>query len=147
MAKFCSQCGSPLRETDKFCRKCGAAVRLQSQATQTQSQPPQTQSPAPSYSAPSAPAAPFENPEGTVLLGNMKKADPESPSVKKAEIHLSLNEMLEGCSKVVDFGTGKKYELSIPAGLSPEDMITVEPPGLVDSDTGRPCKIELTVML
>jgi hypothetical protein len=55
--------------------------------------------------------------------------------------------MLEGCSKVVDFGTGKKYELSIPAGLSPGDTITVESESLIDGNTGRPCTIELNVRM
>ena len=113
MAKFCSKCGNPLQENDKFCRKCGD----------------------------------FDNPEGTVLLGGMNKVRFDSPAVRKADLHLSLNEMLEGCSKVVDFGTGKKYELSIPAGLSPGDTITVESESLIDGDTGRPCTIELSVRM
>lgn len=137
MAKFCSKCGNPLQENDKFCRKCGAPVR-------TIAPEPQVQRPAPSYDIPSND---FDNPEGTVLLGGMNKVRFDSPAVRKADLHLSLNEMLEGCSKVVDFGTGKKYELSIPAGLSPGDTITVESESLIDGDTGRPCTIELSVRM
>ena len=62
-------------------------------------------------------------------------------------MRFSLNELLEGCTKVVDFGTGKKFELSLPPGLSPNDIIMVEHSELIDSDTGRPCKIELTVLM
>ena len=91
MASICLECGSPLRENDKFCRKCGAPVRT------------------------------------------MTPAGFDSPSVKKGELSLSLSELLEGCRKVVDFGTG--------------DTITVESESLIDSDTGRPCKIELSIRM
>ena len=105
MASICLECGSPLRENDKFCRKCGAPVRT------------------------------------------MTPAGFDSPSVKKGELSLSLSELLEGCRKVVDFGTGKKYELSIPAGLSPGDTVAVESESLIDSDTGKPCRIELSIRM
>ena len=138
MPKFCTKCSSALTEGDKFCRKCGAPVRIINAGSQ--GGPVQSQ---PRDAAPS----PFDNPEGTVLLGNMGNVQYGGPVVKKAEMRFSLNELLEGCTKVVDFGTGKKFELSLPPGLSPNDIITVEHSELIDSDTGRPCKIELTVLM
>lgn len=102
MARFCSKCGSPLREKDNFCRKCGARVKA-------------------------------ETPK------------PQEHSVKKTVICLSAEEMRLGCTKVVDFGTGKKYGLDIPAGLSTGDIITAEPLGLTDPKTGMPCRIEMAV--
>lgn len=118
MARFCLNCGNLLKENDKFCRKCGTPVRTIAPPPQAQSTVPQAQSAAPSY---------------------------DMPSVKKADLCLPLSELLEGCRKVVDFGTGKKYELNIPAGLSPGDTVTVESENLIDGETGKPCTIELTI--
>ena len=138
MPRFCTKCGNALKDGDKFCRKCGAPVKTID-----------TVSPAGPVQRDhiNASPAPFENPEGTVLLGNMSNAQYGGPAVKKAEIRLTLSELLEGCTKVVDFGTGKKFELSIPPGLTPEDVITVEHSELIDSVTGKPCRIELTVLM
>ena len=73
MAKFCSKCENPLQENDKFCRKCGAPVK-------TIAPEPQMQSAAPSYDIPSND---FDNPEGTVLLGNMNKLREYVDSLEK----------------------------------------------------------------
>ena len=132
---FCTKCGHTLREGDKFCRKCGTQVR---RAAAT----------APAQKAPSgSDYAGLEKPEGTVFLGDLNRANHRGSSVRKASISLSLNEMLEGCSKVVDFGTGRRYELNIPPGLKPNSTITVKSPSLIDEATGMPCRIELTVLL
>ena len=135
MPRFCTKCGNALREKDRFCRKCGAQVRAISPE-------PSAFGAAPSYNADGN-----AGPSGSILPGGTGMADPEDTSVRKATIVLTLSEMLEGCSKVVDFGTGKKYELTIPAGLAPDDVVTVEDQSLVDGDTGKPCRIELSLKL
>ena len=142
--KFCNKCGNALKEGDKFCRRCGAPVR-------------QAQAPAPAPQAPAQPAPQTmampggydikENPEGTVLLGDINKVNKGTKTVKKAELALSIDEMLRGCSKVVDFGTGKRFELSIPPGLTPGDTIVVENTGIVDKVTGSECDFELTAII
>ena len=161
-AKFCTKCGNALKENDKFCRKCGAPVKVfnagtapqanvqpQRQAAPQQFQPqrqtqvqPQRRTPAP---MPRAGAyAANENPEGTVMLGDLNRIQRGGKTTKKGTIGLSIEEMLRGCSKVVDFGTGKRYEIVIPAGLTPGDVIVVENTGIVDRETGGICDIELT---
>lgn len=159
-AKFCSKCGNALNEGDKFCRKCGAPVKSAMNTSQQRIDSGSQSLNIPSYQE-------FEtrlnrvgmgesglseyNPESTVLLGgpSISKRTPSSQdkSIRKAEISLSFEDMLRGCSKVVDFGSGAKYELSIPAGLSPGDIIEVRNTGITDPDTGRECSIELTAVI
>ena len=159
-AKFCSKCGTPIDEGHKFCRKCGTPVKSMAAPSQ---QMPAAGRPAPdipSYqeiearlnSAGAGRNEPSDyNPEGTVLLGgpgSVSSAPSAYGNVKrKAEIRLSFEDMLRGCSKVVDFGTGTKFELAIPAGLSPGDKIEVRNTGITDPDTGRECSIELTAVI
>ena len=77
----------------------------------------------------------------------------ESPQVisekeiKKGKLQLSLDEMLRGGRKVLDFGTGKKYEIIIPAGLTPGDVIQIKDAGIIDPDSGRECEVELTTSI
>lgn len=165
--KFCTKCGNTLKEGDKFCRKCGAPIKIPGAAV-----PAAPAAPA----RPAAPAAPpvrpkanipsydevkrrldrpvnnqqfaeYDNPEGTVLLGGASVSPGMGNTVKKASITLSLEEMLRGCSKVVDFGTGKRYELIIPAGLSPGDKIIVDNTGITDPESGALCDFELTTVI
>ena len=138
--KFCTMCGNTLREGDKFCRKCGAPVK----------QIERNQAPAPGAQAVGQTASGYamnESHEGTVLLGDVNSMRTAEKKVKKADISFSFDEMLRGCSKVVDFGTGKRYELNIPAGLTPGDTIVVENTGIMDRDTGNECVIELTAVI
>lgn len=138
--KFCTMCGNTLRETDKFCRKCGAPVKqIERKQIPVPGAQPQMQS--------GSGYAINENPEGTVLLGDIGSIRNTARKVKKADISFSFEEMLRGCSKVVDFGTGKRYELTIPPGLTPGDTIVVEKTGIVDRETGNECVIELTAVI
>ena len=78
------------------------------------------------------------------MLGDLNRGRKADKVTKKGTIGLSIEEMLRGCSKVVDFGTGKRYEIVIPAGLTPGDVIIVENTGILDRETGGICSIELT---
>lgn len=119
MPKFCSKCGSPIKEGSKFCRSCGAPVRQTGTAESS-----------------GAPAA-------EVLETGIKAATP----VAKAEISLSLDEMLRGCTKVVDFGTGKKFEIAVPGGLTPGDTLVIEGTGIAEPETGLEYRIELSSVI
>lgn len=137
MPKFCSKCGNPLIENDKFCRKCGAPVR--------QAAP---------QAAKAAPAAPVEAPkpkiestEGTVMLEGLAGASQIKLPIAKGEIVLSLDEMLRGCSKVVDFGTGKRFEIIVPEGITPGDTLLVDGTGIIDQESGMEYKIELSTVI
>ena len=157
--KFCSKCGNQLNEGDNFCRKCGAPIKASGPAQQVAA----ANKPAPnipsyreveerfSRAGAGMHASAAENPEGTVLLAG-PSARPGNPAdrgktARKADIPLSFEEMLRGCSKVVDFGTGAKFELNIPAGLSPGDRIAVKNTGISDPDTGKECNIELIAVI
>ena len=67
--------------------------------------------------------------------------------IKRGNLTLSFEEMLRGCTKVIDFGTGKRFEIVIPTGLSPGDVIKVEGTGIIDPDSGNECEIELTTSI
>lgn len=165
--KFCIRCGNSLIEGDSFCRKCGAKVTAPPSGAQSTPPAPPQKTPAqtgskmniPSYEevrdsfmqpAVKAEPQPEDNPEGTVLLGGPGSVSGSFGGMdnrRRAELKLSFEELLRGCSKVVDFGTGTRYELEIPAGLSPGDTILVENTGIVDSETGMGCEIELTLAI
>ncbi|MBR0308422.1 MAG: zinc-ribbon domain-containing protein [Mogibacterium sp.] len=160
--KFCNKCGNALKEGDKFCRKCGAPIKMiNANAAPQQPQPQQSQfRPQPQTPVQQAQFRPVPQPqtqplntgayaindnlEGTVLLGDLNRGHKGGKTVKKGSITLSLEEMLSGCSKVVDFGTGKRFEIVIPAGITPGDVITVENTGIIDKESGGICTIELT---
>lgn len=155
-AKFCSKCGNNLKEGDKFCRKCGAPIKTIGEVSQSPTAASQVNANIPSYKEVekrfnnlnnSNQDESAYNPEGTVLLAGPSTTSGREGTVKKAQITLSLEEMLSGCSKVVDFGTGKRYEILIPSGLSPGDKIIVKNTGIVDPDMGGQCDIELTAMI
>ncbi len=116
--KFCSKCGKPLKEGDNFCRKCGAKIRIIGTAAKAE-------------------------PVNTPLYDDQKGMPVHDDSSRKANITLSSEEMLTGCNKILDFGTGKKYEVIVPGGLLPGDIIRVKDTGIVDPDTGKNCDIEL----
>ena len=138
MPKFCSKCGNPLKEVDKFCRKCGSPVR---QAPESNAQRPAA-SPRPDNSF-----AVSERSEGTVMLEGLAGASKSKAPIAKGEIVFSLDELLRGCSKVVDFGTGKRFEIVVPAGITPGDTLLVEDSGIIDQDSGMEYKIELTAAI
>lgn len=164
--RFCSKCGNAIKDGDKFCRKCGAPVRMPGAAgtQRSASQPVQPMTSPVSKPHANIPSYEeikkrFDNPgggsynpfedtesrEGTVLLWGASDSGQGARKDIRANLTLSLDEMLRGCSKVVDFGTGKRYEISIPAGLSPGDKVIVNNTGIVDPATSAPCKIELTL--
>ena len=144
--RFCSKCGNTIKDGDKFCRRCGSPVKIPS---------PKPQSGIPSYEEikkrfespqSSANKSVFENEEsleGTVLLWGASDANRARKKEIKAKLNLSFDEMLRGCRKVVDFGTGKRYEINIPAGLSPGDTVIVNNTGIIDQNTAEVCTIEL----
>ena len=139
--KFCNKCGNALKEGDRFCRSCGAPVRqIQRPAPEQRAEKKVPQPAGGAYAA-------KENPEGTVILGDINKVNNAPKLVKRAEIVLTINEMLCGCSKVVDFGTGKRFEIIIPPGLTPGDRIMVENTGITDKESGRECDFELTAAI
>ena len=157
---FCIRCGNRLIEGDSFCRKCGTKISMPAAGPQSEPVRQENRIKIPSYESikekfdsPEVPvgAEMKDNPEGTVLLagpGSMSGSFSAGMSNRrKAEIRLSFEELLRGCSKVVDFGTGTRYELEIPAGMSPGDTIIVQDTGIIDRDTGMGCEIELTVVM
>ena len=131
-ATYCPNCGNHVKEGSKFCNKCGAMLNKRKDSTNNIT---------------SQSNGDFDNPEGTVLLGGTGQKLQTGITLKKATLALSLEDMLRGCTKVIDFGTGKKYELDIPAGLSPGDVIEVKDTGITDNDTGADCNIELTICI
>lgn len=152
---FCPKCGNPAREGDKFCRKCGTPLKAAVAPAGSEAAPARSNANIPSYNevaerfnkANNTKDEALHNPDGTVLLGEASINPDHGSCVKQAQIILSLGEVLSGCSKVVDFGTGKRYEILIPSGLSPGDKIVVKNTGIVDPAAGIPCDIELTVMI
>lgn len=157
--KFCIRCGSPLIEGDSFCRKCGTRISMPGAVPQQGPAYESSKAKIPGYkeikarftgSAETGEPEKKEDPEGTMLLGgpgSMSGSFGGMGSKRKAELRLSFEELLRGCSKVVDFGTGTRYELEIPSGLSPGDRILVEDTGIIDNDTGMGCEIELTLAI
>lgn len=123
MPKFCSKCGNPLKDNDKFCRKCGSPV------------------------AAGAPEVPAERPAEAEVVEMPVKPQQTEPALRKGNLTLNLEEMLRGCKKVVDFGSGIRYEIIIPAGLSPGDTVKVSNTGIIDPDSGDECEIELTLLI
>ena len=128
--KFCNKCGNTINDGEKFCRKCGNRI------SSMQGNMPIVNN---SYQQ--------ENPEGTVILGGVGQNIPLKSPVKRGTLVLSFEEMLRGCSKVVDFGTGKRYEISIPPGLNPSDVIKVTGTGIIDPGSGMEYEIELTTII
>lgn len=173
--KFCNKCGNPLIEGDKFCRSCGEPVVVRNAAPvppapeqNRYSMPAAPAAPAqmgtpniPSYEEVAArfnapdmarydqpqQYAPPENPEGTVSMVNMMPQQGGLNSVIKAEIKLPLSDVLRGCTKVLDFGTGEKFEVAIPAGLSPGDVVLVTDTGIKNPETGETCDFELRITM
>lgn len=167
--KFCNKCGNPLSPGDKHCRKCGAPVKIRSDrnnsgvntagrnAASAVNIPKNTAS-IPSFEEVASrfnnqakqsqqPDTDYGNPEGTVLLAGPTPGARRENESRKAAIMLSLDELLRGCTKVVDFGTGDRYELNIPAGLSPGNRIIVKDTGIKDPDTGDECEFDLTIIM
>lgn len=157
-ASFCKSCGSQLKDGARFCSKCGTPVDMPD--TPKDNHIPET----PIFSEPLPGLRRnlmSDNPEGTVLLGGTgpslnektdilggaRKSSDAFSSVRKAELRLSFTEMLRGCSKVIDFGTGRRYEIVIPAGLNPGDVIKVKDTGIIDPESLRECEIELTTVI
>ena len=138
MPKFCTKCGNPLIEGDKFCRKCGTPVAVREEV------PAAPQAPAAQWN--NAPAA-GENPEGTVLWADILTPLSDKKSVISAEIRLPLGDVLRGCTRILDFGTGEKFEVVIPPGLSPGDVLVVQDTGIKNPDTGEPCDFELRIAM
>lgn len=153
--KFCSRCGNALKERDNFCRKCGAPVMSPSANAANQAQQNKSKINIPSYdeiknrfnkSKADDRLIPEDNHEGTVLIGGKGRGRID-PSVKRGTLHLTMEEILRGCTKVIDFGTGIRYEVEIPAGLSPGNTIIVKDTGITDRDTGIVCDIELVLAI
>lgn len=160
--KFCTKCGNTLIQGDNFCRKCGEPIRTKGESPAGLSGPEayNAQVVRPKVNIPGFAEVKSRldrpgnykqiiknNNEETVLLGSGSAAPGMGNAVKKATIKLSFEEMLRGCSKVVDFGTGKRYELVIPSGLSPGDRIIVDNTGITDPETGTLCDFELTAVI
>lgn len=148
MPKFCTKCGNPLIEGDKFCRKCGTPVAVREEVPAAPQAPAAqwNNAPAPEPQWNDAPAA-GENPEGTVLWADILTPLSDKKSVISAEIRLPLGDVLRGCTRIVDFGTGEKFEIVIPPGLSPGDVLVVQDTGIKNPDTGEPCDFELRIAM
>ena len=121
--KFCRKCGNAIKDGGNFCSKCGEPF-IRNKENEMR-----------------------DNPEGTVILGGLGQVMPNVKATKKGSLVLSFEDMLRGCTKVVDFGTGKKYEIVIPQGLLPGNVIKIVDTGIIDSDTGNECDIELTTSI
>lgn len=85
------------------------------------------------------------NPDGTVRLVGPSVIPPTGKTVKKGEMTLTSREMEKGVAKIIDFGTGKRFEIIFPAGLHEGDTIVVTDTGLKDEKTGAECEIRLRI--
>ena len=142
--KFCNKCGKALIAGDKFCRGCGAPIKTRNIEEPVSRKPARIpafedvasklNNPASGQAADFGPLAPTPGTGG-------------KSAVKKAEIRLSLEDMLRGSTKIVEFGTGQVYEIETPPGLSPKDKIMVTETGIKDPDTNSDCIFELTVVM
>jgi hypothetical protein len=83
--------------------------------------------------------------EGTMLLVDQMKAFRQETPVKQGVICLTDAEKTLGTTKIVDFGTGQRFSVPIPAGTAEGKVIRVKGTHLVDPDQGIECEIELTV--
>ena len=163
--RFCRKCGTPI--PGKTAAPVPPAAPEQSQAPEPLRAPELSRAPEqftgntyePVYEQPKPFAAGMNsyehvpqhqgdnNPEGTTLLVDTLPQQGGQNPVIRAEIRLSLGDVLRGCTKVLDFGTGEKFEVSIPAGLSPGDVLVVKDTGINDPATGMPCDFELTIAM
>lgn len=153
--RFCSKCGNALKDRDNFCRKCGASVLQMGAGAPNPPKQKKMNANIPSYNEirsrfnrkNDSAGSPLGRHEETVLIGSSGNFARGTSNHKKGKLYLSVEDMLRGSSKVIDFGTGKRYEVEIPAGLSPGDSIIVKDTGITDRDTGVLCDIELELMI
>ena len=83
--------------------------------------------------------------EGTVMLVGPGTLPPGGVSVKKGEIALDAREMEKGVTKILDFGTGKRFEVIFPSGLRAGDTVVVKGTGIRDELNGATCEIRLKI--
>ena len=107
----------------RFCTKCGAELSEGARFCR------RCGAPVRNLQEPAAPAKPAE----------------VTAPVKKGTIALTPGEMTFGVSKVVDFGTGKRFRVDLPSGITEGSTVLVKGTGLTDPDLGLGCDIELTV--
>ena len=84
--------------------------------------------------------------EGTVFLVGQHSAHPGTVKEKNGIFYLSDSEMQKGVVRIVDFGTGERFEITIPAGVREGDCLLITDTGLRDHATGSACNIRLRIV-
>ncbi len=84
--------------------------------------------------------------EGTVYLVGQKGVHGGDIKEKNGIFYLSDSEMQKGVVRIVDFGTGDRFEITIPAGVRDGDNLLITDTGLMDHETGAECNIRLRVV-
>ena len=83
--------------------------------------------------------------EGTVYLVGQNGAGQSSGAEKTGTLKLSMNEMRNGAVKILDFGTGQRFEVVVPTGVCAGDWLLVKGTGLRDQTTGQECDIRIRI--
>ena len=84
--------------------------------------------------------------EGTVFLMGQNRAHTDEIAEKNGFINLSDSEMQKGVVRIVDFGTGDRFEIVIPAGVREGDSLLITDTGLRDQRTGALCNIRVRIV-
>ena len=83
--------------------------------------------------------------EGTVVLVGPGTLPPGGIAIKKGTMQLTADEMKKGVTKILDFGTGKRFEVIFPEGLREGDTVVVKGTGIKDERSGADCEIKLSI--
>lgn len=147
--KTCTKCGGSIVEGAMFCAFCGAKLTV----------PDVPEAPAPANAFKPVKDSPEDiaevyaaepdkddrNYDGTVKLVGPSVIPPTGKTVKKGELTLTPREMEKGAARIIDFGTGKRFEVIFPAGIHEGDTVIVTDTGLKDGKTGAECEIRLRI--
>ncbi len=84
--------------------------------------------------------------EGTVILVGQDRARPGEKIEKNGKLPLNDHEMKKGIVKILDFGTGQRFEVAVPAGVREGDSLLITDTGLKDQRTGAECNIRVRII-
>ena len=84
--------------------------------------------------------------EGTVILVSQDRVRPGEKIVKNGVLPLNDHEMKKGIVKILDFGTGQRFEVAVPAGVREGDSLLITDTGLKDPRTGAECNIRVRII-
>ena len=84
--------------------------------------------------------------EGTLILVDQSHARPGDKLEKNGVLYLDSREMERGVVKILDFGTGDRFEVTVPAGVREGDRLLIQGTGIKDHTTGADCEIILRIV-